>query len=135
MNDPGVWPGPARDGGRPEAQNGGVHVSGGTFNGPVAYGYQGRATQIARDVGANQDVARLERALRDLEAGVRAIGGAEADDALEDLDRVQDELRRRRPDRGRMIELVSRVGAVIAPVSGLVELADHIKDLIGLVAH
>jgi hypothetical protein len=34
-----------------------------------------------------------------------------------------------------MVELVNRVGAVVAPVSGLVELADHIKELIGLAVH
>jgi hypothetical protein len=85
--------------------------------------------------GIWRHILRQQRALRELEAGVRAIGGAEADDALEDLDRVQDELRRRKPDRSRMTQLLDRVTAVIAPVSGLAELADHIKDLIGLVVH
>ncbi len=128
MNRPDAWP-------DPEARNGSVHVSGGTFNGPVAYGYQGHATQIARDVGGNQDVARLQQLLDELAVRVQELDGPAAADALDDLDRVQDELHRRRPDRSRMIELVSQVGAVIAPVSGLVELADHIKELIGLAVH
>jgi hypothetical protein len=135
MNDSGGWPDPDRDGSDPEAGPATVHVSGGTFNGPVAYGYQGRATQIAQNVGASDDMARLERALRELEAGVRAMGGAGADDALEDLDRVQDELQRRKPDRSRMTQLLDRVTAVVAPVSGLLELADHVRELITLVPH
>ena len=135
MNDSGAWPDPDRDGGHPQAQNGSIHVSGGTFNGPVAYGYQGRATQIAQNVGAGQDAARLEQALRELEAALKAMGGAAADEGLEDLARIQDELRRRKPDRSRVTQLMDRVTAVVAPVGGLLELADHVRELIALVSH
>ena len=105
----------------------------GTNYGVIAQGEQAIGTQV--NYAAGPQLARLEELLQELAARVGELDGPAADDALDDLDRVQDELHRRKPDRGRMIELVSRVSAVVAPVSGLVELADHIKELIGLAGH
>ena len=114
------------------------HVSGGTFNGPVAYGYQAQATQRAQNVGGGTDpalLARLEQALGELAAALRASGEPGTDDALEDLDRVHEELGRRKPDRGRLAQLMDRVTAVITPVGGLLELADHVRELVTAVGH
>ncbi|HEY2238563.1 MAG TPA: hypothetical protein VGI21_07220 [Streptosporangiaceae bacterium] len=125
-----------RDGdaaGKPEPRGGGIYVSGGNY-GAVAQGHQARAVSVSHGV-ADSQLARLQQLLEELADQVSEVGGPAADDALDDLDRAQDELRRRRPDRHRMIELVTRVGTVVAPVSGLAELADHIKDLIGLAVH
>jgi ABC-type transporter Mla subunit MlaD len=132
MNDSGAWTDPDRD---RAARNDTFHVSGGTFNGPVAYGYQAHASQVAQNIGASPDLARLEQALHELAAGLHALGGNDAEDALEDLDRVQDELHRRKPDSGRMSQLMDRVTAVVAPVGGLLELADHVRELITAVVH
>jgi hypothetical protein len=117
--------------GRPESRGGGIYVSGGNY-GAVAQGRQARAITVNHGAADGQ-LARLQQLLEELAARVGELDGPAADDALEDIDRVQDELRRRKPDRGRMVELVGKVSAVVAPVSGLVELADHIKELIGLV--
>ena len=88
-------------------------------------------TETVQQGGLTLDAGMLE----ELAARVGELDGPAADDALEDIDRVQDELRRRKPDRGRVVELVGKVSAVVAPVSGLVELADHIRELIGLAVH
>jgi hypothetical protein len=125
-----------RDGdaaGKPESRGSGIYVSGGNY-GAVAQGRQARAVSVSHGV-ADSQLAQLRQLLKELAGQVSEVGGPAADDALDDLDRAQDELRRRRPDRHRMVELVNRVGAVVAPVSGLVELADHIKELIGLAVH
>jgi|ERR1700742_2265620 len=125
-----------RDGdaaGMPESRGGGIYVSGGNY-GAVAQGHQARAVSVSHGVADGQ-LARLQELLEELADRVSELGGPAADDALDDLDRARDELRRRRPDRNRMIELVTRVGAVVAPVSGLAELADHIRELIGLAVH
>jgi ABC-type transporter Mla subunit MlaD len=103
----------------------------GTNHGVIAQGEQAIGTQVNHGA-ADYQLARVEELLRELAARVGELGGPAADDALDDLERAQDELRRRKPDGGRMIELVNRVSAVVAPVSGLVELADHIRELIGL---
>jgi hypothetical protein len=131
-HDDNSWP-DGDDFGRAEIAGSGIHVSGGNY-GAVAQGRQARAVSVNYGV-ADSQLARLQQLLEELADQVTELGGPAADDALDDLDRVQDELHRRKPDRSRMIELVSRVGAVVAPVSGLVELADHVKELIGLAVH
>lgn len=112
----------------PERANSGIYVGGNNY-GPVAHGYQSHAEQV--NYGSfNNDQGRLEQALKDLEDGIRQMGGARADDALEDIDRVREEMGRGKPDRGRIAQLVERVAAVVAPVSALAELADHVITLI-----
>src|ERR1700760_124890 len=67
--------------------------------------------------------AGREQARGELAAALRASGEPGTDDALEDLDRVHEELGRRKPDRGRLAQLMDRVTAVITPAGGLLELA------------
>jgi ABC-type transporter Mla subunit MlaD len=113
----------------------GVHVNGGSFTGPVAMGSHGQAVQYNQSQAGDDDLARFEELLRQIEAGLRELGGAHTEDALDDLGRVQDELGHRKPEWARISELLSRVGAVVAPVSSLVELANHAKELITVIAH
>jgi hypothetical protein len=132
MTSAGPWR-EADGAGGPDTGNAGVYFSGNTFHGPVAQGNHAHAVQVNQGAGGN--LARLERALEQLAAGIREAGGDHADDALDDVDRVQDELHRRTPDRGRMIQLLERITAVVTPVSGLLEVADHARELISLIPH
>ena len=134
MTSEGPWRGTDSASG-PETVRTGMYFSGNSFHGPVAQGNQARAVQINQGTGPDGDLARLERALKQLEAGIREMGGDHADDALDDIDRVQNELHRRTPDRSRMIQLLERITAVVTPVSGLLEVADHVKELITFIPH
>lgn len=107
---------------------------GGTFNGPVAAGYQARAVQV-NQAGSGDERARLERLLQQLEDGIRQLGGAPAEAALADVSRLRNELEQQPPDPPRIGHLLQRVTAVVAPVSGLLELADRVKDLITAILH
>ena len=113
----------------------GVHISGGSFSGPIAAGYQAQAVQFNDAAAGDSDLARLEDLLRQLEAGVRELGGASAQDALEDIGRVHDELGRGKPDRPRISQLMERITAVVIPVSSLLELAERAKELIMAILH
>jgi hypothetical protein len=53
--------------------NSGLYVGEGTFNGPVAVGYQARAVQF-NQAGSGDDLARLEDLLQQLEGGIRQLG-------------------------------------------------------------
>jgi ABC-type transporter Mla subunit MlaD len=113
----------------------GAHISGGSFTGPVAMGSHGQAAQYNQSQAGDDNVARLEDLLRQLEAGLREMGGPPAEDALDDLDRVHAELGHRKPEWARISQLLGRVSAFVAPVSSLVELADRVKDLITVIPH
>jgi hypothetical protein len=115
--------------------NDGVHISGGSFSGPIAAGYQAQAVQFNHAAAGDSDLAQLEDLLRQLEAGVRDLGGARADDAVEDIGRVHSELARGNPDRPRISQLMDRIMAVVVPVSSLLELAERAKELITIVLH
>jgi hypothetical protein len=114
--------------------NSGVYIGEGTFNGPVAAGYQARAVQV-NQAGSGDDRARLEDLLQQLEGGLRQLGGAPAEAALADVSRVRNELEQHPVDPPRIGHLLQRITAVVAPVSGLLELADRVKELIMAILH
>jgi hypothetical protein len=58
-------------------------VSGGTFLGPVAGGYGAHATQVNQAMTDTERLARLQRLLRELEAGVRELDGGQQDEAVQ----------------------------------------------------
>lgn len=114
--------------------NSGVYIGEGTFNGPVAAGYQARAIQV-NQARSDDDRARLEDLLQQLESGLRQLGGPPAEAALADISRVRNEVEQDPVDSPRISHLLQRITAVVAPVSGLLELADRVKDLITAILH
>lgn len=130
-DDPRYGPGDAQGQG---FFNSGLYIEEGTFNGPVAVGYQARAVQF-NQAGSGDDLARLEDLLRRLEGGIRQMGGAPAKAALSDVGRIRNELEQHPVDPPRISHLLQRITNVVAPVSGLLELADRVKDLITAILH
>jgi hypothetical protein len=113
--------------------NTGVVIGGNaSVSGPVAAGYQAQAIQSGQGAG---EMARLEGLLRQLEAGLRELGGADADDALDDVVRVRQEMESRKPDRPRVGQLMDRIVAAVGPVSGLLEIANGARELITAILH
>jgi hypothetical protein len=115
--------------------NTGVYIGGGSFNGPVAAGYQAQAFQSNYSQASDDDLARIEDLLKKLEVGVRGLRTAQAEDTLDDIDGVRQELRRHTPDPSRISQLLARITAVVAPVASLLEVADRAKDLITVIMH
>jgi len=114
--------------------NSGLYVGKGTFNGPVAVGYQAQAVQ-SNQAGSGDDLARLEDLLQQLEGGIRQLAGAPAEAALADVGRLRNELDERSIDTRRISQLLQRITTVVAPVSGLLELVDRVKDLVTAILH
>jgi len=130
-DDPRHGPGDAQGQG---FSNSGLYIGEGTFNGPVAAGYQARAVQFNR-AGSGDDLARLEDLLGQLEDGIRQLSGASTEAALADVGRIRNELEQHPVDPPRISQLLQRITDVVAPVSGLLELADRVKDLITAILH
>jgi hypothetical protein len=135
MTEKDSWPGSQRPGPGDQGKSGSsVRISGGSFSGNIAMGNAGPVTQFSQAAEPGR-LAEIEDLLRQLETGLREMGGGAAEDALDDVDGVRNELVRRTPERARLSQLLARIGEVVAPVSGLLELADRAKDLIMTVVH
>jgi hypothetical protein len=135
MTEKDSWPGSQVPGPGDQGQSGSsVRISGGSFSGTIAMGNVGPVTQFSQAAEPGR-LAEIEDLLRQLETGLREMGGGGAGDALDDVDGVRNELVRRTPERARLSQLLARIAEVVAPVSSLLELADRAKDLIMTVVH
>ena len=111
-----------------------MRISGGSFSGNIAMGNVGPVTQFSQAADPGR-LAEIEDLLSQLETGLRGMGGGAAEDALDDVDGVRNELVRKTPGRDRLSHLLANISEVVAPASGLLELADRAKDLIMAVVH
>jgi hypothetical protein len=135
MAEKDSWPGPETTGpGNQGKTSSSMRISGGSFSGNIAMGNIGPVTQFSQAAGPGR-LAEIEDLLSQLETGLRGMGGGAAEDALDDVDGVRNELVRKTPGRDRLSQLLARISEVVAPVSGLLELADRAKDLIMAVVH
>ena len=136
MAEKDSWPRPGTSGpGDQDQSSSSMRISGGSFSGNIAMGNIGPVTQLSQVAGSAQLAEQIEDLLSQLETGLRGMPGGAAEDALDDVGGVRSELARRTPERARLSQLLVRIGEVVAPVSGLLELADRAKDLIMAVVH
>jgi hypothetical protein len=110
--------------------NQGVQISGGTVSGPVAAGYRAQATQLNQGTVNEDKLARLELLLQKLEAGASSLAGEQAEEVIDDVARVREEAHHRRPDWARVSSLVERITARVASFVPLLEVADHVRELV-----
>ncbi len=136
MAEKDSWPRPETSGpGDQDRSGSSMRISGGSFSGNIAMGNVGPVTQLSQVAGSAQLAEQIEDLLSQLETGLRGMSGGAAEDALDDVDGVRSELARRTPEPARLSQLLVRIGEVVAPVSGLLELADRARDLIMAVVH
>ena len=130
--DPG-----ATDGGlgQPRTNHSSLSITGGFNSGNIAMGTNGPVTQYSQGAAPAGDLAQLEELLRQLERGLRQLNGTAAEDALDDVEGIRQEISRRQPERDRLTQLLGRISAVVAPVSGLLDLADRARELIMAIVH
>jgi hypothetical protein len=79
-------------------------------------------------------ITRLEQVLEELAAGLSRLSCPDAEDALDDIDSVHEEMALRDPDRRRLAELMDRITSAVIPVAGLLQLARQADDLIQVIA-
>lgn len=113
-------------------ENSGVYITGGNVSGPVAAGRNARATQNNTQAPA---VVRIEALLSELETETRALLPGRAEEVSEDVDRVRDEIKRRRPSADSIRLVLGRLSTAVAGTTTLLTKVDQIKDLIGLLVH
>jgi len=135
MTEKDSWPGSEIIGPGDQGKSGSsMRISGGSFSGNIAMGNIGPVTQFSQAAEPGR-LAEIEDLLGELETGLRGMGGGAAEDALDDVDGVRNELVRKTPERARLSQLLARIGQVVGPFSSLLELVDRAKDLIMAVVH
>lgn len=135
MTEKDDWPGSETIGpGDQGKTSSSMRISGGSFSGNIAMGNIGPVTQFSQAAEPGR-LAEIEDLLSQLETGLRGMGSGAAEDALDDVDGVRNELVRKTPEPARLSQLLARIAEVVTPVSGLLELVDRAKDLIMAVVH
>lgn len=113
--------------------NEGMHISGSTVYGPIAQGSHARATQYGPGVsGAGGD--ELAAALRELRELIAAHAGSIADpeNADRDVEEIESELARPKPDEPRLVDTLARLGRRVAAVGSVASLVARVGELIRL---
>jgi hypothetical protein len=125
--------GPAEPGQSPVAE---TYVQVGTNTGVFAVGDHAQATQVSPGAGTEEVLARLDLALRQLTAAAAAqLDGPRAEQVGDDAERVAEEVRRKRPDRDRITQLIGRITARVGSVAVLLEVVERVKNLIEALPH
>ena len=104
-----------------------------TVAGPVP-GRDEPSPATAGLAGEAGGITRLEQVLEELAAGLSRLSCPDAEDALDDIDSVHEEMALRDPDRRRLAELMDRITSAVTPIAGLLQLARQADDLIQVIA-
>jgi uncharacterized protein YukE len=89
--------------------------------------------QVSTPPPAGDAILQLEALLEQLAAGLSRLSCPECEGALDDIDRVQDELARCHPDANRLYELMDHIAAVVIPVAALRQAAEQAARLIEVI--
>jgi hypothetical protein len=122
---------------RPGRTPGGTNISmTGSPGGAVASGDGARASGYSvQNQGAADTLQRIGSLLAELEAGVRQLEPERADEAIEEIDRIRTETKRRKPSTEILRVTLERLAKVIGPAVGLLAKVDEVKDLITILVH
>lgn len=113
-------------------ENSGVYIAGGNVSGPVAAGRNAQAIQNNTQAPA---VVRIEVLLGELETEARTLLPAHAEDVSDDVSRLREEVKRRRPSADSLRMILGRLSGAVAGTATLLAKVDQIKDLIGPLVH
>jgi hypothetical protein len=109
--------------------NQGVHVTGGTVNGPVAAGQSARATQYGSIAsGGGDDLAAALAELRQL-IKLHAEKIDDPENALRDVDEVEVEAGRDKRDPQRLRDTLVRLGRRVGQVGVVATALFHIQQM------
>ena len=126
---------------RPGQAPGGTNISiSGSPGSAIASGDRAQASgSFTQNQAAADTLRQIDRLLAELEAGARALPSAEAEDALDEIERVRAEVHHRRPKaesiRLTLTRLAGAVGgavSLLAKVDEVAELVTHLVHLPGL---
>lgn len=109
------------------------HIKGNV--GAIATGQYGQATGTVYGSAADDPLEIIDRLLRKLEADAGVLEGEQAEDVLDDVQRLHTEVHSRRPSAESIRHLLSRLTKATSSTAALLATVDQIKDLISAILH
>jgi hypothetical protein len=109
------------------------HIDGNV--GAIATGQYGQATGTVYGSAAGDPLEIIDRLLRKLEADAGMLGGEQAEDVLDDAQRLHTEVHSRRPSGESIRLLLSRLTKATSSTAALLATVEQIKDLISAILH
>ncbi len=109
------------------------HVGGNV--GAIATGQYGQATGNVYGAGARDPLEMLDRLLRKLEADAGVLEGEQADDVLDDVQRLHTEVHSRRPSAESIRLMLSRLTSATSSTAALLATVEQIKELVSAILH
>ncbi|MEU0517434.1 hypothetical protein [Streptosporangium sp. NPDC006007] len=109
--------------------NSGFHITGGTFNGPMAAGAGAQAVQHTGAATSGDRTTELLALIRDLVRRHAAELG-DTRPVLRDADQVEAELQEENPDQDHLSGSLARMAARVAPVTAIAEAVAALAALV-----
>lgn len=109
------------------------HIGGNV--GAIATGQYGQATGTVYGTGAGDPLEAIDRLLRKLEADAGMLEGEQAEDVLDDVQRLHTEVHSRRPSAESIRLMLSRLTKATSSAAALLATVEQIKELVSAILH
>ena len=109
------------------------HIGGNV--GAIATGQYGQATGNVYGAGGGDPLEMIDRLLRKLEADAGVLEGEQADDVLDDVQRLHTEVHSRRPSTESIRLMLSRLTSATSSTAALLATVEQIKELVLAILH
>lgn len=103
--------------------------------GAIATGQYGEATGTVYVSGVDDPLEMFDRLLRKLEADASMLEGEQAEDVLDDIQRLDTEVHSRRPSAEGIRAMLSRLTSATKSTAALLATVEQIKELISVILH
>ncbi len=103
--------------------------------GAIATGQYGQATQNVYGSGTGDPLEMIDRLLRKLEADAGLLEGEQAEDVVDDAQRLHTEVHSRRPRVESIRVMLSRLTSATSSTAALLATVEQIKELVSAILH
>jgi len=103
--------------------------------GAIATGQYGQATGNVYGSGAGDPLEMIDRLLRKLEADAGMLEGEQAEDVLDDVQRLHTEVHSRRPSAESIRLMLSRLTKATSSTAAMLATVEQIKELVLAILH
>lgn len=109
------------------------HIGGSV--GAIATGPYGQATGTVYSSGTGDPLEMIDRLLRKLEADAGMLEGEQAEDVLDDVQRLHTEVHSRRPSAESIRLMLSRLTKATSSTAALLATVEQIRELVSAILH
>lgn len=103
--------------------------------GAIATGQHGQATGNVYDSGASDPLEMIDRLLRKLEADAGMLEAEQAEEVLDDVQRLHTEVHSRKPSVEGIRVMLSRLTKATSSTAALLATVEQIKELVSAILH